>query len=169
MRQLPFQYRTLCPDDAEAWQALRLEAVRDFPMGFLITLEETLSVSPERCREILGFGNTRGVLQAEKLVGFCGYRRQRLERTRHRAETGPFFVSRGFQGSGAAKCLMQGVIDEARKDRVAQLELYVDSRNGRAIAFYEREGFERLATLPDAVRFDSRSHDDFFYRLKLGG
>jgi hypothetical protein len=30
--------KILMPEHAEVWQALRLEGVRDFPLGFLVTL-----------------------------------------------------------------------------------------------------------------------------------
>ena len=162
-----FSYKQLTSEHADAWQMLRLEGARDFPMGFLVTVEETASTPPERCRQILDFGTTRGVFEGTKLVGFCGFRRERLERTRHRAEIGPFFVTKGYQGQGAANVLMQGVINEAEESGIEQLELFVDSENHRAIAFYERRGFERVAMHPDGVRIGGKPRDDFFYRLRL--
>ena len=102
------------------------------------------------------------------LVGFCGYRPELFERTRHRAQIGPFFVRPKYQGTGAAQCLMSGVIQEARAAKIAQLELFVDTENYRAIQFYEKHGFERVATHPDRVRISAQSRDDHFYCLKLG-
>ncbi len=103
----------------------------------------------------------------DDLVGFCGYRPQRLERIRHRAEIGPFFVVPDWHGRGAAHAFMQGVIAEARFERVAQIELDVDTENARAIAFYERHGFVWVATHLDTVRIDGISKDDHVYRLVL--
>ncbi|MEM9787839.1 MAG: GNAT family N-acetyltransferase [Pseudomonadota bacterium] len=163
-----FTYRILTQDDAAPWQALRLEGARDFPMGFLVTVAETAAISPDRCAAILEAGNTRGVFDGETLIGFCGYRPERLERTRHRAEIGPFFVSAAYHGTGAAKALMQGIIDEAKTAQLAQLELFVDTENHRAIAFYERLGFVRIATHYDGVRINGQSRDDHFYTLRLG-
>ena len=162
-----FSYKTLTSEHAEAWQMLRLEGARDFPMGFLVTIEETAATSLDRCREILGYGTSRGVFDGAKLVGFSGYRRERLERTRHRADIGPFFVTRDYQGTGAAQTMMQGIIKEARELGIEQLELFVDTENHRAIAFYERQGFERVATHPDGVRIDGKPRNDHFYRLRL--
>lgn len=162
-----FNYKTLASEHAEEWHALRLDGTRDFPLGFLLTVEETAATPIERCREILDTGTLRGVFEAGKLVGFCGYRSQRLERTRHRAEIGPFFVASDYQGSGAAQVLIQGVVNEARESGIAQLELFVDTENDRAIAFYERQGFERIAIHPDGVRIDGVPRDGYFYRLSL--
>lgn len=162
-----FSYKVLTPEHADPWQMLRIEGARDFPMGFLVTVEETAATPPERCRQILDFGTTRGVFEGAKLVGFCGFRPERLERTRHRAEIGPFFVTKDYQGGGAAKILMQGVIKEAKEDGIEQLELFVDTENHRAIAFYERQGFERVAIHPDGVRIEGKARNDYFYRLRL--
>ena len=164
---LHFAYRTLTKSDAAAWCALRLEGVREFPMGFLVTEDEARQISEARAGQILSVGDMRGVFEEKQLVGFCGYRPQTLERTRHRAEIGPFFVTASRQGSGAAQVLMDGVRAEAEAAELAYLELYVDCENHRAIAFYKASGFEKVATIPDGVRMEGSSRDDDFYRLRL--
>ncbi|MEL7262352.1 MAG: GNAT family N-acetyltransferase [Pseudomonadota bacterium] len=162
-----FTYTTLTPAHAEAWRALRLEGARDFPLGFLVSAREAEALTVERCAEILKFGALRGVLDAGRLIGFCGYRPQRFERTRHRAEIGPFFVTAAAHGTGAAQVLMDGILAEARADDVARMELTVDAENARAIAFYTRNGFQRIATLEDNVRLDGVSRTDLWMVLRL--
>lgn len=156
----PLDYSVLTPDHAAAWRALRLEGARAFPLGFLVTAEEAERLTVARCAEILGFGGLRGVHGGDGLLGFCGYRPQRLDRTRHRAEIGPFYVTPTAQGTGAADTLIAGVIAEARQDGVSRLELYVDAENSRAIAFYARHGFTHMATLHDHTRIDGVPRDD---------
>lgn len=133
---MTFRYAVLDASHGEAWKALHLQGVRDFPIGFLLTLAEAEATSPERCREILEAGQIRGLFDSAALVAFCGFRRQRLALTRHRAEIGPFFVARSHHGHGAAQALMRGVIEEATTLGVGQLELSVDTENARAIRFY---------------------------------
>ncbi|WP_081455334.1 GNAT family N-acetyltransferase [Roseibium aggregatum] len=162
-----FVCRVLAPEDSEAWQKLRLEGARDFPSGFLVTYEETAAARRDHCRKILAGGSFRGVFTEENLVGLCGYRPQQLKRTQHRGVIGPFFVTRSYQGSGAAKVLMAGVIEEAKSNGLAQLELFVDTENLRAMAFYERQGFERVATHYDSVRVDGESRNDHLFTLRL--
>ncbi len=164
---IAFKYTTLTSEHAAAWQALRVIGARDFPMGFLVTVAEVQTGGVSRAAEVLDAGSVRGVFVGNDLVGFCGYRPQRLERIRHRAEIGPFFVMPDWQGRGAAYALMQGVIAEARSERVAQIELYVDTENARAIAFYEHRGFLWVATHLDTVRINGISKDDHVYRLVL--
>jgi ribosomal protein S18 acetylase RimI-like enzyme len=141
---LAFTFRKLTSDHAIEWQTLKLEGVEDFPLGFLITPEEALKTTKDRARTHLNFGTTRGVFYHNTLVGFCGYRPELFERTRHRAQIGPFFVRPKYQGTGAAQCLMSGVIQEARAAKIAQLELFVDTENYRAIRFYEKTDLNGL-------------------------
>ncbi|MFS4437572.1 GNAT family N-acetyltransferase [Paracoccaceae bacterium GXU_MW_L88] len=159
-------YRPLTEDDAEAYQPLRATGVRNFPLGFLISVEDA-DISEARCRKILSAGTMRGVFEGDTLIGFCGYQRQSRARTQHRAELGPFFINSSHHGSGAARALMQGVIEEARDSGVEQLELHVDSENHRAIRFYEKTGFERIAYLPDMVRINGVTRNDHMYRMRL--
>lgn len=166
---MDFRYAALTRENAQQWQSLRLEGTRDFPVGFLVTEQEAATTSLERAADILASGTTRGVFSGKVLTGFCGFRRSQLERLRHRAELGPFFVTARFQGSGAADVLMSGVIEEARTGGVEQLELFVDTENVRAIRFYQRFGFAQAARFIDSVRIGGRSHDDDFMTLRISG
>lgn len=151
----------------DAWQTLRVEGVKNFPLGFLLTIEEAVSASAERCRKTLASRGFRGIFLDNKLIGFCGYRHLNLSRTRHRGEIGPFFVAEEFHGSDAANKLMSGVIREAKESGIERLELYVDQENKRAIAFYEKQGFRYLGTLHDSIRIEGLSRTDCFYALQL--
>lgn len=164
---MDFHYAVLTREHAEQWLSLRLEGVRDFPVGFLVSKAEAATTSLARAGDILAAGSTRGVFHEQTLAGFCGFRRSTLERLRHRAELGPFFITAHRQGTGAAAVLMSGVIEEARANGVEQLELFVDTENARAIRFYQRFGFRQAATFIDSVRIDGRSHDDYFMTLRI--
>ena len=164
---MAYHCRALTPDDANAWLAALIEGVCAFPLGFMTSEMEARAMTASRARDVLGHGAFRGVFDGARLVGFCAYRREVRERIRHRAHLGPFYVSQDHQGTGCAQALMEAVIAEARASDVAQLELGVDTRNARAIAFYERVGFERFGLHPDEIRIDGQSHDGFLYRLRL--
>jgi ribosomal protein S18 acetylase RimI-like enzyme len=160
--------RILTPEDAGPWRALRLAGVRAFPMGFLATAEELERQDLRACQEILAAGAYRGLFAGETLAGFCGLHRERLRNTRHRAEIGPFSIAPEHHGAGAARVLMAHVISEARAAGLAQLELSVQSENARAIAFYERQGFECFGRHPDYARAaDGSPEDELLYRLVL--
>lgn len=164
---MKFNILKLESQHASEWIRLRLEGARDFPLGFLISEKEAQKITIERAQEILGYGGMFGIFNEETLIGFCGLRQEYFERTRHRAEIGPFFVTSVYHGSGAAKALMQEVINQAIHWKVEQLELFVDTENFQAIRFYEKFGFDKIATHPDGVRIDGVSRNDHFYCLKL--
>lgn len=162
-----FRYIVLDAGYAASWRAMRLRGAQAFPMGFLMTEAEIAQETQEDCARVLCFGALRGVLSGDRLVGFCGFRPGRLERLKHGAELGPFFVDAPMQGTGAAQALMQGAVDEARGLGLAHITLHVDAENGRAIAFYERCGFRFVAEIPDHVRDAGRVCVDRIYRLAL--
>lgn len=162
-----FTCKRLSPDDAAAWQALRVEGTRDFPLGFLLDHDAAVTASFDDCRSQLRDRCYLGVFAGNLLIGYCGYHRQTLPRVQHRAEIGPFFVTPSQQGTGAARALMAAVITQAQADGIAQVELFVDTENPRAIAFYEKQGFARIATLQDTVRINGQSRDDYLYTLRL--
>ena len=162
-----FSYQTLSVERVEAWRQLMLEGAQQYPLGFLLTVEEVSAMGLERCQGILRQRGIRGVFSGDDLIGFCGFRPQRLIRTGHRAELGPFFVTSDHHGTGAANTLMLGAITEAKESGVTQIELFVDTENTRAIAFYERHGFERIATFDDRVRINGKSRQEHFMKLFL--
>lgn len=162
-----FSYGVVSERHVNEWRDLRIEGARSFPLGFIVTAQEMASASLDQLCATLSDGTIRGIFHMEKLVGYCGYRPQLLAQTKHRAEIGPFFIGQHYHGTGAAHAMMNGVINEARKDGIEQLELFVDTENDRAIAFYERFGFERIATHKDGVRIDGVSRDDHFYTLRV--
>ncbi|CAM4135102.1 GNAT family N-acetyltransferase [Palleronia rufa] len=156
----------LRPDHAAPWLTLREEGARDFPLAFLFSEARARATSEKQARRILEKGSMHGVFDGEDLIGFCGLSRKRWKLTRHRATIGPVFVTRDRQGGGAAALLLDHVIRAARDNGVAQLELFVDTNNTRAIRFFESFGFERVALHPDRVRDGDTSRDSYFYRLR---
>ena len=162
-----FSYKTLSGEHAEAWHTLRVDGARCFPLAFLRTAEEMAAMTIDQCRKMLAAGQMYGVFDGEKLIGFCGFRPERLEQTRHRAEVGPLYVSPDYHGTGAADSLMTNIIDQARELGLAQVELYVNADNPRACGFYEKHGFTTVAKLFDFARVDDVPQHDLLMVLRL--
>lgn len=78
-----------------------------------------------------------------KVVGNAGLHRETLHRRSHAAGIG-MAVHDAYAGRGVGSALMAAVVDLAdRWWNVKRLELSVYADNARAIALYERFGFER--------------------------
>ena len=63
-------------------------------------------------------------------------------------EISRFYVDKRWHGHGIARVLMSACIAEARSRGADALWLLVYQQNPRAIAFYEKSGFQRSGTQP---------------------
>ncbi|WP_134012228.1 GNAT family N-acetyltransferase [Litoreibacter halocynthiae] len=152
--------RTLTSADAEAFQALHIEGVTNYPTAFLRSLDEVRDTSPDEVARILDSGKIMGAFAGETLIGLAGLAQNGFASARHRAMIGPFYVSTASQGQGAAQALMDALAEKARQMGVLQLELYVWAKNPRAQRFYIRNGFEQVGRIPRSVIIDGEECDD---------
>lgn len=157
--------RPLSDADSAAFMARFREGARDFPDGFLPSSDEVARYTWDQVKP--HFQMIFGAFDGSDLIGFCGYNRLDFERQRHRAEIGPFFVAPVHHGTGIASAIMDAIVAHARHAKVARLELYVESQNARALAFYQKHGFTIQATVKDAVRIGGISQDDHFCTFYL--
>ena len=75
------------------------------------------------------------------------------------------YILHQFHGKGIGKQLMTEAKNHARKVGVTRLLLGVYHRNDRAIAFYERFGFQRVGTR--RFRVGEHDYDDFVLSMDL--
>ncbi len=75
-----------------------------------------------------------------------------------------FGVFREVQGQGAGSVVLQHLIEQARQQRLRNFWIMTSAFNTRAVAFYERLGFERAALLPDLI---VSGDDEILFRQKL--
>jgi diamine N-acetyltransferase len=74
-------------------------------------------------------------------------------------EISRFYVDKPWHGRGLARVLMSACIAEARSRGADALWLLVYQHNARAIAFYEKSGFQRAGSQP--FRLGRRVDDDW--------
>lgn len=94
-------------------------------------------------------GSVIGMLKANKMEG----------RTSHVAQVGSLALHEEFSGRGLATEMMRDLIEELKSNGIKRIQLIVESDNSRAIAFYQRLGFEKEGTLR---KFYKRSCQDFY-------
>ena len=72
--------------------------------------------------------------------------RRFTHRLAHLAYLGSFGIKLAYQGQGYGTRIIRELVRDLRAEGVTRLELLVEADNGRAIAFYQKLGFEMEGT-----------------------
>lgn len=102
-----------------------------------------------------------------RLIGVTFGNRGIARRTRHSLYV-VIGVLRPWMGRGVGRELLQGLEDWARAHGIHRLELTVDAGNQRAIALYERCGYEREGLKRDSRFVDGKYADELFMSRLIG-
>lgn len=162
--------RPLTTNDADAFKALRLEAISDSPTAIWPTHEEEAQRTPQEIEARLRVTKQQiifGAFDGHSLVGIAGLRREPLERVEHKAALWGVFVDPTFRGAGIARALLAAVLEHAREVHVLQIHLCVNSENPRAQGLYRSIGFETYGVEPCAMRVGNRYYDEEHMVLRL--
>jgi ribosomal protein S18 acetylase RimI-like enzyme len=161
--------RRLAPRDAEAFRALRLEALRRAPTAFGRALEE------EADKPLSWFGEMlernaifAGEGPAGRLVGMLGYHRDALLKRRHIGHLWGMYVRDEARGQGLGVALLGTAIAHARAE-VSVLQLMVGEGNPRARRLYERAGFAVYGTEAASLRVDGVEAVTLLMAMRLEG
>ncbi|MFB0921695.1 MAG: GNAT family N-acetyltransferase, partial [Oscillospiraceae bacterium] len=101
-----------------------------------------------------------------KLVADIGlYGVEPFERFRHRAGLG-MAIYREFWGLGIGSALLGALIEFAWKAGYEQLELEVISDNERAVALYEKFGFEIFGTRKNTLKYRDGHYSGAYLMMK---
>jgi RimJ/RimL family protein N-acetyltransferase len=162
--------RRLSTDDISALRALREESLRAAPWAFGSTVEDDRFRSAGFARTILLQPEQQAVFGAEvdgKMVGIAGVFLGQRSKDVHIASLWGMYVAPAARGRGAAAQLVQATIDTSRAWGARQLQLAVSDGAQGAVRLYERCGFERWGTEPEALFWDGTYHDCHHYRMRL--
>jgi len=86
-------------------------------------------------------------------------------RIRHRAQI-LFGIRKDFWSLGIARAMFEVMLRTADKNRITQLELEVNAENARAIRLYEKLGFQKTGSIPNALRQSDGSCHDIIYMVR---
>lgn len=88
-----------------------------------------------------------------------------IETTRHDLEVRRIYALSGVQGSGLGRKMMRAAMDEARSQGKHRLLLGVSKKNAKAIAFYQKTGFEIIGARQ--IRFGDSYYQDHVFGQNL--
>lgn len=159
--------RRLAPEDAAAFRALRLDALRQDPAAFGSSLPE------EAQRPLSWFGETlagAAVFAAEeapgRLLGMLAWRRASLLKRRHIGHVWGMYVRAEARGQGLGGALLGAVIADARQ-QVSLLQIMVGEGNPTARRLYEAAGFTVYGTELASLRVDGVDATTLLMAMRL--
>lgn len=156
--------RTLQPEDAAEYQALRLSGLAEAPTAFASSYEEEVNcplAEIARRLEPKDSGAIFGAFAENKLVGLAGIERESMTKLSHKAYLWGMYVSPEFRGSGVGALLLGHALPYAwRSLGVAQVNLGVHTENVKALALYRRFGFAVWGTEAGALVVDGKARDE---------
>jgi RimJ/RimL family protein N-acetyltransferase len=156
--------RTLQPEDAAEYQALRLRGLAEAPSAFASSYEEEVNTPVAEIASRLqpkDSGAIFGAFAEDKLVGLAGVQRESMTKLRHKAYLWGMYVSPEFRGGGAGVLLLEHALPYAwRSLGVLQVNLGVHTENLRAIALYRRLGFSVWGTEVGALVVAGSAQDE---------
>lgn len=164
--------RLLDPRDAQAYQQLRLQALRDSPTAFSAShadevgrsLDEVAArITPAADGSVCMFG----IFEPEELAGFVAVIHPQRDKLRHGVELAGLYVSPSFRRRGFGRALMKAALAHARSlTGVRLIKLGVTASNREARKLYQSLGFTSYGVEPDALQVDGMFHDEEHYVLR---
>lgn len=157
----------LTPADAEAFRALRLEALRTTPAAFGRAREE------EAGKPLSWFGETleraavfAALDDAGRLRGMLAYQADAMLKRRHIGHLWGMYVRVEARGQGLGSALLAASVAHARA-HVSVLQIMVGEDNPAARRLYERAGFTVYGTELASLRVDGVDATTLLMAMKL--
>ena len=166
--------RPVHPDDVDALRAMRLEAVRDYPLAFTADLAETSARPEEWWIDLIsrnGGDGTSVIMVADAgdghLAGMTGLFTPPQPKLAHAGTIWGVYVRPGFRGRGIGERLLRACIDWARTKNLVTVKLSVVDGNDVARRCYERCGLATYGVEPLAVQWENRFYDEILMAVRL--
>jgi len=176
VRQTPRGDVTIRPtreEDAQAYRALRLEALRAHPEAFGMDYETSAAQPLEHWQERMrsGAGGSEGVTYvaeaAGELIGMTVLVRNDLAKTRHAGSIFGVYTHPDWRGAGVADALLAACVAYARALGIRLLRLGVVTTNASAIRLYQRCGFRVYGVEPESIQHDGVYYDELLMARRI--
>ncbi|MDA8354376.1 MAG: GNAT family N-acetyltransferase [Firmicutes bacterium] len=158
------QIRKIQESDARAF--LHLQKGLDRETAFMLLepgeRKESVAETVQRIREILAADNSTLLLAEDRgeLVGYLAAFGGRVRRNGHVVSL-VVGIRQAWTGRGIGTRLLEAVEAWARQQGIHRMELTVMTHNERALALYQKAGFQIEGTRRDALRVEDTYVDEY--------
>ncbi|WP_395405736.1 GNAT family N-acetyltransferase [Pseudoduganella sp. UC29_106] len=153
--------RRLLPSDAAAFQALRLQGLREAASAFSSSYEEECATPLGEIELRLAARNFFGAFAGAELAGMVAVGRETALKLRHKAWIRAMYVAPAHRRGGTGRKLMEHAIAfAAALDGVQKIDLALTAGNDAALRLYESLGFQAFGREPNALIVDGVSYDE---------
>jgi ribosomal protein S18 acetylase RimI-like enzyme len=156
--------RVLMAADAAAFQALRLQGLRECPLAFASSYEEELPTPIAEVAKRLAVRGDRalfGAFDGGDVLGLVGVQREGMRKLAHKAFVWGMYVAPPARRVGTGEALLRAALSFASKDLgVRQVNLSVHAQNLAAIALYRGLGFEPFGIERACMCVDDELQDE---------
>jgi GNAT superfamily N-acetyltransferase len=162
--------RLLNPGDAEAYVALRKEALVDSPRAFGASPECDRASDVVLVRAMLERHDQAiiGIVDGSRILASTGVRREEAPKRRHIATVWGVYVTPAGRGRGLGKSVVSAAVAHARGwDDVVCVHLSVGEGSGAARSLYESLGFVVWGTEPSALSVNGQLYNEIHMHLEL--
>ena len=158
--------------DAQAYQEVRLKALKNNPEAFCSTYEREVEFSLETIEERLEPAKDKFVLGAfdgnGALVGIVTFMRENGLKTSHKGNIFGMYVASETRGQGLGKSLMVELIHRVKScEGMEQINLTVISENNSAKKLYKSLGFEVYGVEKNGLKFNGQYFDEELMVLNI--
>lgn len=155
--------RRISPEDAAAFQQLRLRGLRECPEAFSSSHAEEVGTPLHVISARLAprpDGAVWGCFEGRNLLGMLGVQRESQKQLSHKAVIWGMYVDPHHRRRGLGRALVaHGLGYAADALRARSVNLGVNTRNTAAIALYESMGFGIYGTEKGFLMIDGVLHD----------
>jgi ribosomal protein S18 acetylase RimI-like enzyme len=157
--------RTLTPEDAAAFQALRLRGLQECPEAFASSYEEEVGTLPaeiERRLKPEPDSAIVGAFRDGQLVGLTGVQRESMAKLAHKAFIWGVYVAPEARGHGVGSRVVSHALNYASETLgVRQVNLGVNTKNTAAVALYSKLGFVQYGLEREFLLVAGVLHDEY--------